>query len=494
MLYSETHIRKGAPDAFLATNTQRSRPVTFADDVRDTFDALASRKGLICATTLLGILFAIAYIWTTPPLYRSSTEILIDPRTQEIVDREIIPSGLGSSSLGADTYLLDSQVEVLSSQSVLRQVIDRNDLINDGEFVAGDDNMIVEGIKDLLKLVIRGPQASRVEKSPYDLALTKLRSRMSVNRKGNTYVLAIDVDTQVPEKSAAIANSVSDIYTEETVGASRRKILEAEGILTSRLEELRNTVQVAQEKVEAFRAENGLLSTESVLVAEQQLRDLNEQLTLARASTNRARARQTQVQSLKNNPVAAASALADLVSSQLLSDLRRQLAQISAREASLKVQFLDQHPTVVAATNEKQAVERVIATEVTRLLSQFQSDLEIAESNEREIERQMSELEQTAASSNLASITLRELEREAQANQTLYTSFLTRAKDAREQADLPTDRIRTISRAFAATQPIWPLEVIIMPLGAIIGLMAGVGLALLINLLKGTRHPRYEVG
>ena len=65
----------------------------------------------VAALTVGGVL---GYIWTTTPLYDASVEILIDPRQRQTVESEITPTGLGSSAAGADTLLLESQVEVLT--------------------------------------------------------------------------------------------------------------------------------------------------------------------------------------------------------------------------------------------------------------------------------------------------------------------------------------------------------------------------------------------
>ena len=73
-----------------------------------------SRLKLIGGSIVAVVLLALLYIWSTTPLYSSTTELLIDPRRKQAVESEVSPSGLGSSAVGGDTLLLDSQIEVLN--------------------------------------------------------------------------------------------------------------------------------------------------------------------------------------------------------------------------------------------------------------------------------------------------------------------------------------------------------------------------------------------
>src|SRR5262245_1663707 len=97
--------------------------VTLADDLRLVIRAFAHRwrmfLGIIVAFVFAGLL----YIWFATPGFQSTVEILVDPRARNVVEGEVTPSGLGSSSFGADTALVDSQVGIITSRSVLGALI-----------------------------------------------------------------------------------------------------------------------------------------------------------------------------------------------------------------------------------------------------------------------------------------------------------------------------------------------------------------------------------
>ena len=205
---------------------------TLGDELRQGIAIFLVGWKTILFTTLAAIILVIAYIWTTHPLYSAQADILIDPRQKQILSGAVTPTGLGSSALGADTLLLDSQIQVIESQSVLGQVLREEGLINDPEFVGTGTSSGASPLgmlKNLLKAIVYGPNGSPPPLSPYDSAMQTLHKRLTVERADNTYVISITMLSTDPQKAARIANRIAEVYVEvtskavaESTGRSRR--------------------------------------------------------------------------------------------------------------------------------------------------------------------------------------------------------------------------------------------------------------------------------
>lgn len=489
----------------LSDPTHRGRPLgsdagrpfasTLAGDLTFAWTALLARRKLIAACVIAAVLCAVGYIWTTPPLYTASAQILIDPRKREIVKQEIVPSGLGTSSLGADTFLLDSQIEVMLSQGVLRSLIERQRLATEGEFASSEGNAVVGAIKSVLKLILRGPQASRVpQMSAVDRVLKALDKRLSIRREGNTYMISVSMTAEDPVKAADIANALTQIYIEESIATSRQRVEQAETLLSGRLAELRSAAVAAQQKVETFRAENGLIAADKIPIVEQELRDLNQQLTVAAANTSRALARWNEVSKLKKLPFEQALS-AGSIQSNLLATLQDRYAAVAAQEASLATSLKARHPNMIAVRDSKEALKREISLELARLVSRSKVEHDVAVANEAAIRSRLATAKSATVETNQAAITLKELEQDAQAAMAIYQEFLSRSKDAREQISLPSDSVRIVSTAYPPTRPSWPTEPLLLAFAVFIGVVGGVALAALLHLLKGPPRsvPAYRI-
>ena len=457
----------------------------FISDLRTLWDALISRRLMVAVCAIASVLIGMAYIWLAAPTYTSTAEVLIDPRQRAVFEQEIVQSGMGQSSLGADTFLLDSQVQVILSRSILQQLIDELDLVNDPDLGAGNRGTI----GNLIQLALRGPRASAHSMSLEDQVMETLLESLDVWRKGNTYVLAVSMKSENPVTSAVVANALTQIYMQETNSYTRSKITDVEELLGGRLAELRETALASLSRVETYRAEHGLLSAERVTIVEQQLRDLNQQLSLVATTANAARARWEEVAKLSGRPVETLLGSGAL-DSPLLNTLREQFSSLSAREASLSATLGARHPSLQAVRDSKASVRADMNREVDRLVSQHRVEFDVAVANEDTIRTQIAALETAMASSNQASVTLRDLEREAESDAAIYQQFLTRSKDAREQVNVPSEAVRVISQAHPEFKPTWPKPMLVIAAGLVVGLGGGICLALLLHLFGASpRRP-----
>lgn len=456
----------------------------FVSDVRTLWSAVSTRVRLIGGCVIGTLLLTLAYIWIVPPVYKATAEVLIDPRRRAVFQQEIVQSGMGQSSFGADTFLLDSQVNVMTSQLLLRKVIADLNLLDDPELVESASSS--SPLQDFARLILRGPRAASTSGLTLeDRVLKALQEDVEVARVGNTYVLGVTVKSKDPILAADIANRLTDLYIEELANNTRSQINQVEEQLGGRLEELRLAALESQRKVEEYRAQNGLLNAERMTVVEQQLRDLNQQLSVVSTTASAARARWEEVSRLRGQTVERVLASGSLDSPHLDS-LRQQYSSLTSREASLSATLASRHPSLQALRDSKATVQADIRREVDRLIARYQVEHDVAAANERAVREQIARLEEQMATSNQASVELRDLERQAASDAAIYEQFLVRSKDAREQVNVPTDVARVITTARPDFTPSWPSPYLLLAVALIVGLGLGVGLALLSKLFAGS--------
>lgn len=432
---------------------------TLGDELRSLFSALRRRWHWIATTTLLSLLAAITFLAVAPPKYVATAQILIDPRSKRIVEGAVVQSGFGQSAVGADTLLIDSQVELLYSTAILKKVVDDLRLAEDSEFAITRG----EGVRIKLRNWLgqyRGPDytpESAPVTEPTDNALYRLRDRhLSVRRVGNTYVINVSVNSELPDKAARIANAVAAAYVADQSTAAGDTTRAATVVLQARVDDLRRQLETAERAVEDFRSTSGLIGASGLLVDEQQLQSMNEKLAVARSAAALAKARFEIVKGLTPQS-AVLSAQSDALRSPVIQNLRSNLARLERREAVIRQTLGPRHPDAASATAERASVLALINDELSRVRVNAESEYELAAANERALDAERKGLELKASANNQSAVKLRELQREAQAARQVYEAFLTRAKETREQEDLPRDSARIIGAAtipaFAASPP-----------------------------------------
>ena len=467
---------------------QMDKPI--AQEIGDLFRILQRKFWLVSLVTCATVALVLAYVWTATPLYDAKVEILIDPRERQALDSEVTPTGLGNSAAGADTLLLQSQVEVLGSRRVMDQLIEREDLTADPEFGGRETTGLLGFAKNTIKAIIYGPQlGSWQNRSRYDRTVDKLQKRVTIERERNTYVISVTVRTKEAEKSARIANALSEIYITEVNDAAADNTRGVASILSSKLEDLRLAANQAASAVEQYRQQNGLINANETLLVEQRLSDLNRELAQARSETQTALARRNQIQGVIASRDAAALRLGEVGESTVMAQLQTRLAEMEAQEADLRTVYFDSHPSVVRVRERKTALLASMRQEYARILQRLNVAYETAEEKEAALRGEVESLETRMAASNSDTIRLRELERESDTARTLYEDFLRRSKEAWEQVDIPNSTARIISPAYAASRPSHPVVPLLLVAGLAFGAVLGVMVAFVSHAFASAPTP-----
>jgi uncharacterized protein involved in exopolysaccharide biosynthesis len=446
-----------------------------ADDIRALLTAFSSRWRLILVIMVAFLAIGVGYIWLSAPAYTSSVEIFTDPRERNLIDLGVTPTGLGSSSQGADVTLVESQIAIVGSRWVLTRLIEREGLEQDPEFNS-EPSGLGATLRGLAKRVIYGPNADALARAtPFDRTLARLQRAVVVKREGQTYVLSISVTTRSPVRSAQLANALASIYLSEGQSAADSRAQESARSLEARLDELRRTSEASQKAVESYRTANGLVGTQGALIDERQLTDLSAQVVAASVASETARAR---LDTLRRGGAAAAT-------SDVATQLRLQLDQARALESAVAGTYGTRHPRLVNVRDNVVALQRAFDAEIARVVERAATDYRNAQQTEASLKTMLTQATERLSRSNTASVKLRELEQVAAQNRSLYDAFATRAKQAREQVALPTTTARIISAAEPASAPSEPRLVVVFAASLFLGAVTGLGVAWSLWLFSG---------
>jgi polysaccharide biosynthesis transport protein len=443
------------------------------------------RRGWILVGVAAALTLNLVAELTLIPRYRAVSQILIGPVDLRGVDKSVMPP---AQTADANVIEVESETRVLTSDKVLHRVVETERLVSDPEFNASASSgsgRLVAMLREIIGLKSKPVPAGDAAFG----ALRQLQRDVTAKRTERTYVVDLTVETSNGNKSARLANAVIQAYFAEQSAAHSEAARRVTESLTSRLTELRERVRHAEEEVERYKSEQGIVGASGRLVDEQQLTELNNQLTSAQARTAEARARYQQVQRLQGRGADRGSTN-EAVQSTTVGLLREQYAAIAQREANLAAQLGPQHPYVTEARAQVRNAERLVTEEVGRVADASHSEYERALANEEALTGNLHALKQRAIATGLAFVKLRELEREVDASRAVYESFLGRARETREQERLDTVNVRVLSDAQPPLDRSWPPRRLLLLMAALAaGLLAGGGLAYAAEQLDRNSRP-----
>jgi succinoglycan biosynthesis transport protein ExoP len=224
------------------------------------------------------------------------------------------------------------------------------------------------------------------------------------------------------------------------------------------------------------------VSANGRLVTEQQITDINNQLSTARVEKARTQSKYDEMTASAGDPQSIPEALL----SPTLRSLRAQLAAVSGQRARLSTQMLPRHPAMAAVNRQESELRGQIERELDRVVGSARHDVERASATEASLAATLDGLRGELNTASGAQITMRELDRDLEVNRALYEQALARTRQAREQVRLDTTNVRVITPPVPVVQRAFPPRRLLLLIG---GFALGLaGAAILIAFLVDRRH------
>lgn len=429
---------------------------------------LLRRRFLILAITALLTALTLAYSFLTPALYSSTAQIIIDPQDLQVVTNDVNPSRISPD--GGITQV-ESQVSVAQSNGVLLRAIKATNLAEDPDFNGQG------GLGRWLGMLFGSDDGDRTAQT-----LDSLRRRLAVKRDDKVLVLNIIITAKSADLAAELANAIAQAYLDDQAEARSKAAADASDAISARLEDQRKRVEQAANAVETYKAEHNMVMAAGNLVSDQELTDLNTQLTAAQARTAQLKAQVDQLRRQGSAPDATSEALR----SPVIASLRAQEATLVDQISQFGTALGPRHPSMIAAQQQLSDLRKLISRELGRLVTAAETDYQRALANQKELEAKVASLKGKSLDTDQASVRLRELQRDLDALRTVYANYLQRAQETREQTSVNSTNARIISQAMPALKKSWPPKGLLV-FGAIFGGLAlGIGMALIAEYLSPT--------
>ena len=433
----------------------------------------------ILSLVLLAIGLAVVYLYVTPPVYKGVTRIIIDTSKEQVFKQSILEGP-------ADAAMMDSQIEVLRSENFALSIISKLGLTRDPEFV-GDAGVIGRVISLPFQLAHRILHPFESNKVVPDVTLRVVNTfekRFMASRVGMSYVIEIAFLSTNPGRAAQIANAAADGFIVDQLEAKYQTIGQTTAWLQDRLNDLRAQASAAERAVVEYKTKHNIVDTGGHLINEQQLTELNGALAKARADRVEAQARLDRILQIINrgdlDPAATdVATVADALRSEVITKLRSQYLDLAQREALFSRRLGPNHLAVVNIRNQMQELGHSIFEELKRIAGASKSDYDIAKAREDSLQESLAAAVSGSQTTNKAQIELRQLESAAQSYRMLYDNFQQRYTDSVQAQSFPYAEARVITRASPPLQKTYPKGSVVLMLGIMGGLVAGVGLAVL---------------
>jgi succinoglycan biosynthesis transport protein ExoP len=467
---------KPAPATYKPTAASESGDL----DLSALGQALVRNRRWIIIPTLLVAVLSIAAVNLVTPRYKSEARILIDGRENVFLR----PNGERNEERNAlDPEAVTSQVQLLLSRDLAREIIKKNKLAERPEF-----DPVLQGFSPLKSLLaLFGIGRDPFSLTPEERVLDAYYDRFTAYAVDKSRVIVIEFQSRDPDLAARVANSIAEGYLVLQQGARQDQAKSASQWLSGEIENLRKKVADAESRVEDFRSKSSLfVGTNNTTLSNQQMGELNTQLNNARALKSDAESKARLIREMlqSGKPIEAS----EVLNSELTRRLSEQRVTLRAQLAEQSSTLLDGHPRIKELKAQLADLDRQLREEASKISRSLDNDARIAGGRVEGLSSSLEQLKKQATSTNGQDVQLRALDREAKAQRDLLESYLAKYREANTRENIeaaPADG-RIISRASVSNTPAYPKKLPIVLIATLATLMLTAGAIVTGELLRMT--------
>ena len=419
-------------------------------ELRRLVEAPLRRPLLVILPLLVCLAAAVAVSFVLPPRYRSSTLILVAP---DRLPNNFVPQ-MNTETISRRLQTLRQEVQ---SRTRLEVVI--RELDPDGSL----------GREPLIQIIER------------------MRSRVMVSVKGND-AFSIEFEHPNPKMAMLVADRLTTLFMEEVVGARERQVSEAYQFIQSQLGDAREELERKEQALREYK--------------ERHMGTLPEQVTANLSTLQRL---QVEHQTLADSLSKANAALIQLETGTAgaadATPPPDSLAGMRAALAQLRTRYTDEHPDVRALEARIAALEKAGmgaapqgpapgAGLAQRRLEEARLEVKSLRARIADVSRQISGFQARVEAAPRREQEILGLTRDYETLSENYIGLLSKKFDAEMASKLEQhskgQQFRILDPAYLPEKPSFPDRGLFALAGALLGLLVGVGFAVVADQLDPT--------
>ncbi len=454
--------------------------------LRDYLDVVIRRKWLIICILALSFITTLIFTLASTKIYKATTTIEVTQATPQVTKFEAV---VAAEVKAREFY--ETQVALLRSQALIGRVIEKLNLMTNPivvETVFGDGNPgIGSRIKELIKSFLPKDKemASQALLTEETLRRQALYEYVSANLEAEPSRKSMLINVSFTSPSRKLSQKFVNTLAQEFIAWKMDQKLEASQIardfLMKQIDRAKISLEKAEEELNHFAKQAGIVSLDARLNSiYRQLEELNS--SLAAAESDLIGKNAVYRQAAKDGP----SYLPQVLASPVIASLKDQYAQLRSEFEDLTTTFHAGYPKVKNLEARMLTIAGRIKTEEEKIFqsikNEYQTAIHKAEAMQARVDRQ----KQLAMDLNERATQYTIMSREVGTNKAIYQSLLQRVKEIESMVGVSSSNIHIIDRALLPIFPFKPKVKLNMLLAIVVGFLAGLGCAFLVEYFADT--------
>jgi succinoglycan biosynthesis transport protein ExoP len=304
---------------------------------------------------------------------------------------------------------------------------------------------------------------------------------LGVKRVPNSRLMDVTFESTDPQFAARIVNEHIKNFQDQNIKSRYDETTRATTWLHDELDELKIKVQESEDKRIAYERKNQIWTLDDKQnITTQRLSDINKSLTDAQGERMK---KESLYQFAKAGDIGDVPQLRE---NPILQSLIQKRQTASEEYIDAVGQYGPNFPKVQRLQAQLKDIDQLIQKEQVNTLNRIETDYREAKQRETLLTHALDQQKVDANEMAERMVEYNILKREAEANKALYDGLMTKLKEVGISAALQSSNIRVVDPAMIPAYPSRPAKARNIMLAFLVGLVGGIGLALMREYLDNT--------
>ncbi len=455
-------------------------------DIREYWHVIKKGRWTIISVLIILVSIVTLASFFIEPTYRATARVQVKRENPKILSFEEIYSIDASQQTFYQT-----QVELIKSRSLAREVIDSLSLNKHPEFSGAGKNNWKKRIKKIFNLGSTNKSKSEID----PLLINAFLKRLVVEPDRNSQIINISFISHNAEMAAYVANEVANHFIESRLEAKYVSAKRAYSFLNKQIKELMNDIADKEREMQKYAQDKeifALKDDEDIVV--KQLTDINTEYTRVKAKRIE---KEAMYRSVMNVSV---DSIPEVIRNPLIQRLKEEYAGLEREYAEKSKKFKEEYPEMIQLNSKlaqaKQRLDKEVKDIINKVRNSAMAEYQAALKQEQSIKEMLNQQKEKAVILYKDGIIYNNLKVELDNKRALLQELTKRQNEVGVSADikeLGSTYVHIVDKADIPQNIYKPNKKINILLSIVVGLILGIVLAFFFDYLDNSLKNRDDV-
>ena len=448
-------------------------------DISGLINIFWRHKGTIIIVTLIGIALSIFAALSLQPKYKAHALISLEQQSSTN-----IPSAFELLSFRGNkfnsSYVL-SEIEVIRSRDMIRQVIDRLNISQGTSATRFSQKAVNVPFSRFKSFAVQGKDTNIQSLSPEEAAqertITRFLESLSLKIIPGSSIVRIEYIADSPEKAALYANTVTDVYADYRSLSQKNASEKVKSWLEIQISKLDGEIKDAQRNVVHKREQSGMSEGRWGALNEEKISTLNAQILKLR-NENADLEASIELITAANGDYGQMHKIPAINNAPSIQRLNAEKIKLKQKLSDYATRYGNKHPTIIKTKSEINALTRTIHEEIDTIIAHLQTNYAQKTKLIDNIKTEIDSISKETLENLEEIMAINEIERHIESKTQMYLKTI-QAMQQINLEELGNEELNVISYAVPPLYAIAPNKRLIVILGTFLAFSIGIIIAII---------------